>query len=158
MKTTKDILREFILKRSIEQDNEIVDNAIETANAVYDLIIDDDCIVFNPWLEHINASRFSPTRLKHIIHMIMARTLIYRYNREEVMEGILLGTKEDVERVLELDSQLNYLQTSQLPLKAFKMLNHLEQWDDAADIDDNKEYGTTLAQLVKATGIPKTTL
>lgn len=148
----------FILNKSVEQNSEIVDNAIEVANALYDLIINDEFIVFNPWLEHIDVNGYSPTRLKHILHMIMARTLIYRYQREEIMEGILLGTKEDVERVLELDNQLNYLQTSQLPLKAFEITDYLEQWDYAANIEDNKEFGITLAQLVKETGIAKTTL
>lgn len=148
----------FILNKSVEQNSEIVDNAIEIANALYDLIINEEFIVFNPWLEHINVNGYSPTRLKHILHMIMARTLIYRYQREEIMEGILLGTKEDVERVLELDNQLNYLQTSQLPLKAFEITDYLEQWDYAANIEDNKEFGTTLAQLVKVTGTAKNTL
>ena len=148
----------FILKRAIEQDDEIVDNAIETANALYDLIIDLNFIVFNPWLDQIDVRGYSPTRLKHTLHLIMARTLIYRHNREEIAEGILLGTKEDAERVLEIDNKLNYLQISQLPRKAFEIINYLPLWDDDLEIDKNIKRGTTLKGLEVETGVSKSTL
>ncbi len=148
----------LIIKRSIEQDKEIVDKAIETANAVYDLIINDNFIVFNPWLDQINVRGYTPTRLKHILHLIMARTLIYRYKREEIMDGILLGTKEDVERVLELDNKLNYLQTSPLSFKAFDIVKYLPEWEYDKDKKENKRYGVTFKELSKMTGESRSTL
>lgn len=148
----------LIIKRSIEQDKDAVDNAIETANAVYDLIINDNYIVFNPWLEQIDARGYSPTRLKHILHLIKARTLIYRYNREEIIEGVLLGTKEDVERILELDNQLNYLQTSQLPHKAFEIVKYLPEWDYDETTEENMKHGITFNELIKITGESRTNL
>lgn len=102
----------------------------EIAKAVYEKLTERQFMVFNPFIGQIDIKDKGNTDIKIISALIKARTVIYQNTRTEITEGVLLGTKEDVEAILSLWKSIGTLQQYKINKKDMELVTKLPFFDE----------------------------
>ena len=129
----------------------------DVCKAVYDKIIETEYNVFVPWLTIINTNLFSNTDFKHFSNLVKARALIYQSKRIKIGNNTILASLDDIEEVLRLWKDIQRMQKTYLPSKAFEMLDLLPEID-TKKFETELHYGKKISEIVKEMKQGKSTI
>lgn len=124
--------------------------------AIFQYHIDKNIKVFNPYIEFLDFSKIDNRNINYLISFINAKTF-YSYSNRKTINGITIGTKEDLKTVLELWKNREIIQEYKLSHIQEEILKNLlpyvegfkESIDDMPLFDSEISVLDTISSLAK---------
>ncbi|MGF7118027.1 helix-turn-helix domain-containing protein [Methanobacterium oryzae] len=131
--------------------------------AIFDKLTEKPYKVFNPFIKLIETDILGSTDIKMFAAFVKARTLIHQNEREEINNGTLLGTKEDVEVIQGLWKDIAGLQRYNISKKQIQVLKSLKVYEEThkSNVDlgmHDKFAGSTYREIATKFGVAKSTV
>lgn len=162
------------LKEKIKQninteikDSELLESLRFMLKAVWQWHIDKKIRVFNPYSIFLDVKDKNNRNVSSIIKLIKANSF-FKYSEREKVNGIVIGSLNDLKEVLELWEDKSLVQDYKLDPKQVEILKILECYEEEeiekikSDFIDNpteiKQKVNTLSNISTELGIPYTTI
>jgi winged helix-turn-helix DNA-binding protein len=131
-----------ILQNSIRNQDTYLEKKRFVLKACFQKLIDNKVKIFNPYLILFNTLEHGNRNINHYTGFVKANTF-YHQNKRTKIEGITIGTYEDMNFVLQILTEAFDIQKHKLKEDDIKIINHLRE---------NPELNT-YKQIAKATGL-----